>query len=299
MGPAWGIDIRRARIDGVVLEDPGAPRTLRRMRVPAESEKGYYHVLGQVHKLVEVLSSEVGVRPERIGVSCAGSLDPITKTVKNAGIAALDGKPLLSDLETYLGVPVRLDNAANCLALAETRFGTVTEVMPTARCVVALLLDDTVEGGVVVNGRVMRGRQGIAGSWGHNYLDDRGGPCACGRHGCVQTVIGAEALGEYYAESGGYAPDVAEAITALDDRDDAAARTAERLVYNFAKAVGPVINVIDPDCIVIGGRLAGVDALYDQGPELLKRFVHNTRVDTVVLRPKLGHGASAVGAALL
>ncbi len=300
MGPRWGFDIRGEYIEGIVLEDASSTRILRRMRVPAEYSKGYYHLLGQIHKLVEVLSAEVGVRPASLGISTWGHLDPITKTIKNAGTPVLDGKPLLGDLETYIGVPARLSNAANCLALAETRFGTVPEVVPGAKCVLGVLIEDRVDGGIVFNGRILGGRQGIAGSWGHNYLDDSGGTCDCGRHGCTQTVLSDQALAEYYSTQGGRAVGMEDILSAADRHDDAAAaQTLERFVYHLAKALGPAINLLDPECVVIGGTMSAADAVFEQGPELLKRFVHNSRLDTPLLRPQLGRSASMYGAALL
>ena len=301
MGPHWGIDIASDYIEGAVVADAASAKTLRRMRIPTEQAGGYYHVLGQVHKLVEVLSADVGVRPDVIGVAHAGALDPVTKTLKATGVEHFDGKPLLSDLETYLGVPIRLASAAHCLALAEVRLGVVPEVMPAARCIVGLRVDAEVGAGIVVNGRVLRGRQGIAGAWGHNFLDESGGRCACGRRGCTETLLSTRALEAFYADASGgrraTLREIAELAAAHDD--EAAARTIERLAYNFARAVGPVINLLDPDCIVVGGEASRVEALFTQGPDLIKRFVHNTRLDTLLLRPKLGRRATALGAALL
>ena len=300
MGPHWGLAIGDERIEGIVLEDAASPRLLRRMRISTESSGGYYHVLGQIHKLVEVLSAEVGIRPSAIGVAHRGALDPITKTLKGSGDANMDGKPLRTDLETYLGVPVSLGNAGNCLALAETRFGAVPDVMPAARVVLGIHLGQTVEAGIIINGRPLIGRQGIAGSWGHNFLDESGGTCACGRIGCVDTVLSVSALEDYYEHlSGRYLPFAQIVALAEGGADAASAKTLERLVYNLARALGPVINLLDPDCIVVGGPGGQVDAIYKQGVELLKRFVHNTRVDTLLLRPKLGVRAGVYGAGLL
>ena len=300
MGPVWGIDLGGTKIEGVVLEDAHNVRVLRRTRIPTEMDRGYYHVLGQVHKLVEVLSSEVGVRPERIGIGMPGTLDPITKTLKNTGHAALDGKPAQSDLETYLGMPVRLANDANCFALAETRFGAVPEVAPAAKCVVGVILGTGVGAGIVFNGRVYKGRQGIAGEWGHNFLDESGGRCACGRYGCAETILSGPALEAHYHELTGERRGLREiAQRAEEGADLSAGKTIERLVYHFARGMGAVVNLLDPDAIVVGGGVGQVDALYSKAPDLLKRFVFNTRLDTLVLRPKLGDSAGVFGAALL
>ena len=300
MGPVWGIDLGGTKIEAVVLEGPSVTRVIRRMRIPTEMDKGYYHVLGQIHKIVEVLAAEIGVRPGSIGVGTPGSLDPITKTLKGSGWDVLDGKPMQADLETYLGVPVRLANDANCFALAEARFGSVPDVLPTAKCVVGVILGTGVAAGIVYNGRVHVGRQGIAGEWGHNFLDESGGRCTCGRYGCVETVISGPALEKYYQElTGERRPMVEIAARATRGDDAAAAQTVERLVYNFAKGIGAVINLLDPDAIVIGGGVGQVEALHSTGPDLIRRFVFNSRLDTLILRPKLGDSAGVFGAALL
>ena len=300
MGPVWGIDLGGTKIEGVVLADAHQMRVLRRTRIPTEMSRGYYHVLGQVHKLVEVLSSEVGVRPEAIGIGLPGTLDPITKTLKNTGHEALDGKPAQSDLETYLGVPVKVANDANCFALAETRYGSVPAVAPAAKCVVGLILGTGVGAGIVLNGRLYKGRQGIAGEWGHNFLDESGGACSCGRYGCAETVLSGPALEAHYESLTGLKRSMKEIAALAEEGDDlAAAKTVERLVYNFAKGVGAIVNLLDPDAIVIGGGVGQVDALHEKGPELMKRFVFNSRLDTLVLRPKLGDSAGVFGAALL
>ena len=300
MGPSWGIDIRGHYVEGVVLEHPAATRVLRRLRVPTEVAKGYYHVLGQVHKLVEVLCAEVGVRAERVGVAIPGHLDPVTRTLKHSGLEAFDGKPLASDLQTYLGLDVRLQGGARCMALAETRFGAVTESAPGAKAVFGVLLGERLSGGLVLNGRVYDGRQGIAGSFGHTHLDAAGGPCWCGKHGCAETLLGGPAIAAQVEQLTGRTAAVAE----LFEGDDPAGlegldAVREHIVYNLARALGPVVNVLDPDCILLAGPVAADAVVFEQLPEVLKRFVHNGRLDTLVLRPKLGADAVAIGAALL
>ncbi len=300
MGPIWGIDVGGTKIEGVVLESAASMSVLRRMRIPTEMDRGYYHVLGQIHKLVEVLSTEISIRPASIGIGVPGSLDPITKTLKSSGWDQLDGKPIQTDLQTYLGVPVRVANDANCFALAETRYGSVPEVLPTAKCVVGVILGTGVGAGIVFNGRVYSGRQGIAGEWGHNFLDESGGRCQCGRYGCAEMVISGPALERHYESLTGRRLPLEDIAAAAEfGNDQAAAQTIERLLYNFAKGIGAVINLLDPDAIIIGGGVGKIDALHTKGPDLIKRFVYNTRLDTLILRPKLGDSAGVFGAALL
>lgn len=299
MGPQWGIDLGGTKIEGIALAERASVKPLARMRLPTEMAGGYYHVLGQVHKLVEVMAAELGVRPETIGVGLPGNLDPITQTLKSSGHEALDGKPLRRDLETYLGIPVRIGNDANCFALAEARHGAAAEACPGAKCVLGVVLGSGVGGGVVVNGRIYRGRQGIAGEWGHTPLLGEDEPCVCGRVGCVETVISGPALERFYERLTGTRRDLVDVVARSTRGDAAAAATVDRLVYNFARGLGAVVNVLDPDCVVVGGGVGQVDALFAEGLELLPRFVYNPRVDTLVLRPKLGDSAGVFGAAML
>jgi len=300
MGPSWGISLGESKIEGIVLADSASRQVLRRMRIPTELDKGYYHVLGQIHKLVEVLSAEVGVRPDKIGIACRGSIDPITKTLKGSGWEVMNDKPILTDLQTYLGVPIKMANDANCFALAEARFGEVLDVLPAAKTVVGVIVGAGVGAGIVINGRILNGRQGIAGEWGHNYLDDAGGKCSCGRFGCVETMISAPALEQYYESLTHRRLDLDEIAEAAEKgNDEAAAKTIERLVYHFAKAISPMINILDPDAIVLGGAVGKTGALLKQAPDLIKRFIFNKRLDTLVLAPKLGTQATVFGAAML
>jgi len=183
MGPIWGIDLGGTKIEGVVLENSNDLKVIRRTRIPTEAHKGYAHILKQIHRLTEVLSSEVGVLPEKIGIGTPGALDPITNTHKNSNTTCLNGQTFKQDLEDILGVPIAMANDANCFAIAETKFGAVKEKMPEAKVVFGVIMGTGVGGGLVVNGQVINGRQGIAGEWGHNFLDDSGGDCYCGKVG--------------------------------------------------------------------------------------------------------------------
>lgn len=300
MGPIWGLDLGGTKIEGIVLEEASANKVLRRVRIPTEMDRGYYHVLGQIHKLVETLSADIGVKPTRIGLGMPGTIDPLSQTIKSSGWDALEGKPIQTDLETYLGIPVKIANDANCFALAETRMGIVPDIIPSARMVVGVILGTGVGAGIVINGRVWQGKQGIAGEWGHNFLDESGGRCTCGRYGCAETVISGPGLERYYQSLSGRQLSMREiASAAKEGYDEAALKTVEHLLYHYAKGIGSIINLLDPDCIVIGGGVGQVDDLFSKGPDLVRRFVYNDRLDTLILRPKLGDSAGVFGAALL
>lgn len=276
------------------------PEVLSRLRVPTEADQGYEHILHQIKKLIGMMGKEVNAQPSIIGVGTPGTVDPITGKMKNSNTTCLNGSPFKEGLEEVLGIPVKTANDANCFAIAETRFGIVQEKMPDAKVVFGVIMGSGVGGGVVVNGEVLNGRQGIAGEWGHNPLDASGGKCYCGKIGCVETIISGKSLERYYKEQTGnirlLKEIVADYKTGSDPISD---QTMERLIHFFGKGIAAVINILDPDAIVIGGGVGNIDLLYKEGVEEAKKHVFNHRLDTVFLKPKLGDSAGVFGAALL
>lgn len=298
--PLWGIDLGGTKTEGVILESRANPRVLQRMRIPTEAGKGYEHIVNQVGKLVEMLSGESGLKPGYIGVGHPGTLDPNTGVIKNANTTALNGQPFHKDLEKRLGVPVRLANDANCFAMAEATLGGVRQVLPHAEVVFGVILGTGVGGGWVIHDKVINGRQGIGGEWGHNFLDESGGPCYCGRTGCVETVISGPALEKFYQKLTLRHLPLRDIVTAAETGDDeAAVQTLDRLIHFFGKAIAVVINIMDPDAIVLGGGVGNIERLYTDGVAEAGKYLFNTRIDTVFLKPELGDSAGVFGAALL
>jgi predicted NBD/HSP70 family sugar kinase len=296
----WGIDLGGTKIEGVILESREHPRPLHRLRVPTEAHLGYTHILSQLQRLTALLEEESGLKPKRLGIGHPGTLDPRTGQVKNANTTALNGRPFNKDLEALLGIPVRLANDANCFAAAEALAGAVPNVLPDAEVVFGIIMGTGVGGGWVIHGKVINGRQGIGGEWGHNFLDESGGPCYCGRTGCVETVISGPALQKFYAlQTGQNLPLHDIVLRAQAATDPAAVATMDRLIHFFGKAVAVVINIMDPDAIVIGGGVGNIDRLYTDGVAEARKYLFNTRIDTVFLKPVLGDSAGVFGAALL
>jgi len=295
----WGIDLGGTKIEGVVLGD-GELTPLKRLRVPTEADRGYQHILNQVAKLVEVLIAETGVKPGKIGIGTPGVVDPILHTMKNSNTTILNGMPFKRDLEQLLNLPIVVANDANCFAVAEANMGIVKEKMPEAKVVFGVIMGSGVGGGIVINGKPLTGRQGIAGEWGHNFLDASGGDCYCGNVGCVETILSGKSLEFFYLEQSGEQLDlktIVERYHAGTDR--AATQTVNRMLNFFGKGVANIINILDPDAIVVGGGVGNVDLLYTKGVEEAKKYVFNNRFDTVFLKPKLGDSAGVFGAALL
>lgn len=296
----WGIDLGGTKIEGVVLEKGGDPKPLKRLRVPTEREKGYQHILNQISKLVEVLIAETGVKPDKIGIGTPGVIDPILQTMKNSNTTVMNGMPFQKDLERLLKMPITVANDANCFAVAEANVGVVKEKMPDAKVVFGVIMGSGVGGGVVVNGKPITGRQGIAGEWGHNFLHESGGDCYCGRVGCVETILSGKSLERYYQDLTGDHKLLKDIVQSYHKGDDgAAAKTVRRLLEFFGKGIANIINILDPDAIVLGGGVGNVDLLYTEGVEEVKKYIFNNRFDTVFLKPKLGDSAGVFGAALL
>jgi predicted NBD/HSP70 family sugar kinase len=247
-----------------------------------------------------MLSTESGLKPASVGIGHPGTLDPQSGTIKNANTTALNGRPFNKDLEQKLGVPVRLANDANCFAMAEATLGRVPHVLPNAEVVFGVILGTGVGGGWVIHGKVINGRQGIGGEWGHNLLDESGGPCYCGRIGCVETVFSGPALEKYYEKLTLRHLPLRDIVAAAETGDDEAAiQTMDRLIHFFGKAIAVVINIMDPDAIVLGGGVGNIDRLYTDGVAEARKYLFNTRIDTVFLKPELGDSAGVFGAALL
>jgi fructokinase len=298
--PLWGIDLGGTKIEGAILPSLDDPAPIIRTRIDTEGSKGYEHIIGQIEKLVKQMQQQSGLTPQKIGFGTPGVLDPILQTMKNCNSTALNGRPLKKDLEHLLNLPVVLANDANCFALAETHWGIVKEKFPNAAVVFGIIIGSGVGGGIVFNGKVWNGCHGIAGEWGHNYLDESGGPCYCGKTGCVETVISGPALQKFYAGITGHSITLQEIVLRQQQHiDEAATQTIQRLCHFFGKAVSVVTNLLDPDVIVIGGGVGNIDAVYTEGLKWLKEFIFNNSVDVPIVKPSLGDSAGVFGAAAL
>jgi len=296
----WGIDLGGTKIEGVILPSIDRPDPLVRTRIDTQAAKGYDHIVGQIAALVSMMEQQSGQKPRAIGIGTPGVLDPTLRTLKNSNTTVLNGKPLQKDLEDRLQLPVIMANDANCFALAETHWGVVKQEAPGARMVFGIIMGTGVGGGIVMDGKIWNGRHGIAGEWGHNFLDESGGPCYCGKVGCVETVISGPATERYYNRLTGEPLKLKEIVTRYAaGSDPAATKAIDRLCHFFGKGISAIINMLDPDVIVVGGGVGNIDALYTTGWEELSRFIFNNRVEVPLLKPRLGDSAGVFGAAAL
>ena len=298
--PLWGIDLGGTKIEGAIVPSLDNPQPILRTRIDTEGHKGYEHIIYQIDRLVQSMKKQSGLQPASLGLGTPGVLDPILQTMKNCNSTALNGQPLKKDLEEKLGIPCVLANDANCFALAETHWGVVKQEAPDARVVFGIIMGTGVGGGIVINGQVWNGKHGIAGEWGHNFLDESGGPCYCGKTGCVETVLSGPGLQRYYKSITGSMLSLKDILAhSLQGNDQAAIKTIDRLNHYFGKAVSVITNMLDPDVIVVGGGVGNIDSIYTGGVESLNKFIFNNRVDVPILKPSLGDSAGVFGAAAL
>lgn len=296
----WGIDLGGTKIECAVLDADNLQTVRLRRRLPTEADRGYDHILSQIGTLVDQVADELGERPTAVGFATPGVLDPVRHTMKNCNTVVMNGRPMHRDLEARLGVPCRLANDANCFALAETLAGAVPKVKPDAGVVFGVILGTGVGGGVVVNGKVIGGRQGIGGEWGHIFLHPTDERCYCGKRGCVEQHIAGPALQRFYERRTGEKRTLAEILQRHKaGTDPAATETIEFLLTQFGRGLSTVINILDPDVIVLGGGVSNVELLYTEGVERLKNYVFNPTPDVLVVQNALGDSAGVFGAALL
>ena len=233
-------------------------------------------------------------RPRRIGAGTPGAQEPSTGLMKNCNTTCLNGRPLPADMCSELSADVVVANDANCFALAEATLGAAKG----ARTVFGVIMGTGVGGGIVIGGRALDGLQGIAGEWGHNVLIPEGEPCYCGKRGCVEMVISGPRLQQFYERRTGHLLTLQQIVgRAGEDRD--AADTIEHLVEYFGRAIAVVINILDPEVIVLGGGVGNVAVLYTDGVKSAEKWVFNTAMRTKIVPPMLGDSAGVFGAAML
>ncbi len=292
-----GIDLGGTKIEAVGLDDDGAVLARHRVATPRDD---YGATVAAVAGLVANIENETG-RTGSVGVGIPGAEQRATGLVKNANSVWLIGKPLRRDLADTLGRPVRIANDANCFAHSEA----VDGAGAGSAVVFGVILGTGVGGGIVIDGRVLEGPNAIAGEWGHNPLpwpndgERPGPPCYCGRHGCVETFLSGPGLARDDGQARGETLTPAEVVARAEAGDALAQAALARYEERLARALAGVINIVDPDVIVLGGGLSNLDRLYDNVPRLWHRFVFSDRVDTRLERARHGDASGVRGAAWL
>ena len=298
-----GIDLGGTKTEALALDATGRERCRKRVVTPRGS---YQEILSALLQLIESVESECGAQGS-IGLGIPGITSPATGLVKNANTTLLIGHPLDKDLEARLGRPVRVANDANCFALSEATDGAASPAVlgverPT---VFGVILGTGTGGGVVARGELLVGPDAIAGEWGHNSLpwpmaDELPGPtCWCGLSGCIETFLSGPALARAHRERTGQDWDAARIARAAEDGDTEGVRTLDQYAARLARALASIINVLNPDAIVLGGGVSNVSRLYEQVPALWTRYVFSDVVTTRLLRAKHGDSSGVRGAAWL
>jgi fructokinase len=291
-----GIDLGGTKIEGIAID---GTNELLRLRVPTP-RGDYGATVDEVHKLVLKIEDTLG-RQGSVGIAIPGAMSTTTGLIKNANSTWLIGKHLNRDLEEALQRPVRLSNDANCFALSEATDGAAQG----ARVVFGVILGTGTGGGVAIDGNVIEGRHRITGEWGHNPLpwprdDERpGARCYCGRMGCIETFVSGPALSATYAALSQKTADAPEIARRAEDGDHAASRALALYEDRLARALASIINVLDPDVIVLGGGLSNIGRLYANVPVLWKPFVFSDTADTPLIRARYGDSSGVRGAAWL
>lgn len=292
-----GIDLGGTKTAGIVLDAGGL--VLSQARVPTPGND-YAGTVQTVANLVLRLEAEAG-GPCTVGIGMPGAISPATGLVKNANSHWLNGRPFAADLETALGRPVRIENDANCLAVSEA----VDGAGAGAKLVWAVILGTGVGSGIAFEGRPVGGRDRIAGEWGHNPLprprdDERPGPaCYCGRNGCIETWVSGPALAADHARRTGLARSGEAVMAALRDGDPAAEATFLAYLDRLGRSVAHVVNILDPDVIVIGGGLSRVPELIAGLPAATAPHVFSDRFETPIRQSLHGDASGVRGAAWL
>lgn len=297
-----GLDLGGTKIEGIALAEDG--HCLARLRQPTP-QGDYAATLRQARRVLEAVEAAAGVaasdRPDRVGVGTPGAPSRQTGLQKNSNSLCLNGKPLRADLEEALGRRVRIANDANCLALSEATDGAGAD----AEVVFAAILGTGVGGGLVVHGTPLEGHNGIAGEWGHCPLprpvgSEWPGPeCYCGRRGCLETLLSGPGLAADHTHATGQVLSAREIAQRAERGDQGAQRTLARYAERLARGLSLIVNIVDPDVIVLGGGVSNIAALYAPLAAALEQHAFSDRLATPVRAATHGDSSGVRGAAWL
>ena len=290
MGNKLGIDLGGTKIEAVVIND--AFQVVERKRVATNREEGYNAILERIIRLASELM-KIGKVDGPVGICTPGAIDFQTGTLKNSNTVCLIDKPLKSDLESALSLPILMENDANCFTLAEAILGAAKDF----RLVFGVVLGTGCGGGVVINKNIHCGPNYISGEWGHHVLFPNGKDCYCGNKGCAESYISGTALEKEWKTLTGEFKRVTDII---DEKAYLAhPEWKENFINYFGAALANVIDILDPDAVVLGGGLSKLEMLYTEGKNSIAKATFSKTLVTPVLKNKLGDSAGVFGAAML
>ena len=283
-----GVDLGGTKIESVLLDDGFG--VLKRKRIPTP-QNNYRQILNSISSLVLEMSENVS--NFSLGICTPGAISKQTGLIKNSNTQCLIGKPFKEDLENQIGKKISMENDANCFAMAEATLGVAMEY----DVVLGVILGTGVGGGIVIDKKLHSGRTNIAGEWGHHTLHRDGNLCYCGKTGCVETYISGPSLENQWAKLTGKSQHLPEILSNVDS--EIGKKWKADFLENFGYALANVIDILDPDAIVLGGGLSNIDFLYFEGKESVYDKVFSDLVDTPILKNKLGDSAGVFGACML
>jgi len=283
-----GVDLGGTKIEAILLDENLDIITRKRIPTP---QNDYQQILDSITKLVLEISENI--KNYSIGICTPGAISKQTGLIKNSNTQCLIGKSLKEDLEYKLGGKISMENDANCFAMAEAIMGAATDF----DLVFGVILGTGVGGGIVINKKLHLGRTNISGEWGHHTLHRNGNRCYCGKYGCVETYISGPALENQWNKLTGESKSISEILPYIDS--DIGKQWKNEFLENFGYGLANVIDILDPDAIVIGGGLSNIDFLYTEGKESVFNKVFSDLVDTPILKNQLGDSAGVFGASML
>ncbi len=292
-----GMDLGGSKTEAILLDDNGQTLLRTRRATPAGDYPGTLEVIAALHGELEARAGQ----QLPLGIGTPGSRSPATGLMRNANSTCLNGRDLQADLEARLRRPVRMANDADCFTLSEAVDGAGKD----APVVFGVIIGTGTGGGIAVNGRLLGGPNAVTGEWGHNPLpwptaDEQPGPaCWCGKHGCIETFLSGPGLEAEHRRRTGQALSGPEIVNAAEQGDREAEVTLSRYEDRLARGLAGIINVLDPEVIVLGGGLSGIDRLYDSVPRLWKPYVFSDVCATRLLPPVHGDSSGVRGAAWL
>ena len=288
-----GIDLGGTKIEGVLLSSDN--KIIERKRIHTKQEEGYESIIYRIVKLINNIKS-ISIKDCQIGICTPGALDIKTGILKNSNTVCLIGKPIKEDLESELKCSIAIDNDANCFAMAEALLGSGKNY----EIVFGVIMGTGVGGGLVLNRKIHHGRLFIAGEWGHQVLYPNGRDCYCNKKGCVETYLSGPSLEKEWEKNSNEFLPLKKIIELYDNRpNDNYTKWKNEFLSNFGIALSNVINIIDPDIVVLGGGLSNIDFLYSEGILSVQKNIFSNKTDTPIVSNKLGDSAGVFGAALL
>ena len=285
-----GIDLGGTKIEGILVDDNY--KTITRKRIPTNQDNGYNSILESIKNLCMELMPESNENIS-IGVCTPGALSLDSGLIKNSNTQCLIGKDLQNDLKNILHHDISIENDANCFALAEANLG----VGKNSNLVFGVIMGTGVGGGITINGKIHHGRNNIAGEWGHHCLHNDGNRCYCGNSGCVETYISGPSLEQNWSQLSGLNQSLPEILQNFDNQHFQ--NWKKSFIDNFALSLSNVIDILDPDMIILGGGLSNIDFLYDEAKNAVYDKVFSDAVDTPIVKNLLGDSAGVFGACLL